>query len=119
VYSDTDSVERGAIYYNPHTSYSIHTPDGQRVQWVANSTDVEDESPDRVALPPGTYFVRARGLVRAHGLRRYLEVVVRIEPGQTTSLYLDGSWTPPDGAAAQGVIVDFDGTPIGWLGSHP
>lgn len=113
VYSDTESVERGGDYYYPHTSYTIYTADGQRVRWVANSTDVEDESPDRVALSAGTYLIRARGL------GRYLEVVVRIEPGYTTAVHLDGSWTSPSGAGAEGAIAAVDGTPIGWLGAPP
>ncbi len=108
VYTDKEEFVRGGDYYYPHSSYSIHTVGGMPIRRVENRRGIEDYSPDRVILNAGTYLIRARGL----GKR--IEVAVRVEPGRTTAVYLDGSWTPPPGAPSEAVVRAPDGTFMGW-----
>lgn len=108
VHTDKEEFVRGGDYYYPHSSYTIHAVDGELIRRVENHRGIEDYSPDRVIMNAGTY------LIRAHGLGRRIEVIVQVEPGQTTAVYLDGSWSPPAGAPADALVRTPDGVFIGW-----
>jgi hypothetical protein len=92
VYSEAEPVRvnSGPPYYI-HSSYLIQTPDGWRVQWVANHLSDTDESPQVVLLPAGAYPV----LVQSADYGG-VSVPVVIQPFRDTKIHLDGkgSWKP-------------------------
>jgi hypothetical protein len=60
VYSATDRFNDGNAWYFPHSSYAIYTIDGRLYENVRNHRSADDEIPEVVALPVGTYTVVAR-----------------------------------------------------------
>jgi hypothetical protein len=78
VYSATDEYNDGGLAYYAHSSYAIYTIDGKLFKSVENHISPNDESPDLVALPAGSYLVIARS-------DRYGDVRIRvaIKAGQT------------------------------------
>jgi hypothetical protein len=84
VYSATDEYNDGGLAYYAHSSYAIYTIDGKLFKSVENHISPNDESPDLVALPAGSYLVIARS-------DRYGDVRIRvaIKGGQLTVLDLD------------------------------
>ena len=60
VYSATDPFKDGDARYFPHSSYAIYTSDGRLYENVRNHRSANDEVPEVVALPVGTYTVVAR-----------------------------------------------------------
>ncbi len=57
VYSATDKFNDGDAWYFPHSSYAIYTIDGKLFKNVKNHRFANDEVPEVVALPVGTYTV--------------------------------------------------------------
>jgi hypothetical protein len=92
VYSATDEFNDGAALYFPHSSYAIYTIDGKFVKNVKNRRFPGDEIPEAVALPVGTYAVRARS--QRGG---YIRSLVVIKEAQQTTLHLD-TWEPTTSA---------------------
>lgn len=87
VYSATEEKQNGEnTYAYPHSSYEILTADGKHLQRVSNSLSINDEQPEKVELPPGTYKVKAwsenDGLVMS---------TIIIKGGQTTTVDLDSN----------------------------
>src|SRR6266403_5703843 len=60
VYSASDVVRDGDKRYFPHSSYIIYTIDGRLFKNVKNRRSADDEIPELVSLPVGSYRVVAR-----------------------------------------------------------
>lgn len=84
VYSATDKVNDGDVWYFPHSPYAIYAIDGKLVRKVENHNSSSDEIPQVVMLPAGSYVVEARS--EQDG---YIRVHVQIKPAQQTTLDLD------------------------------
>jgi hypothetical protein len=88
VYSASDEVKDGDTRYFPHTSYVIYTIDGKLFKNVKNHRSADDEIPELVSLPVGSYRVVARSLRGG-----YVGILVVIKERQETVLDLD-LWYP-------------------------
>ena len=88
VYSASDEVKDGDTRYFPHTPYVIYTIDGKLFKNVTNHLSEDDEIPELVALPVGSYRVVARSLRGG-----YVRILVVIKEQQETVLDLD-LWYP-------------------------
>ncbi|MBU6401266.1 MAG: hypothetical protein KGS61_13200, partial [Verrucomicrobia bacterium] len=111
VYSDTDEIhlDQSSVFYI-HSSYFIQTPTGHQVKWVKNHVSNMDVTPERVALPAGTYLVVARS--EDYGRVR---VPVVIEAGRTTEVHLADTWKPRQQVTDAAQLVRFpNGYLIGW-----
>ena len=84
VYSASDVVRDGDTRYFPHTSYVIYTTDGKLFKNVENHRSADDEIPELVSLPVGSYTVVARSIRGG-----YAGMPVVIKEGQQTILHLD------------------------------
>jgi len=84
VYSATDRFKDGDARYFPHSSYAIYTIDGRLYENVRNHRSADDEVPEAVALPVGTYTVVARS--ERGG---YAGMLVVIKEGKQVVLNLD------------------------------
>ena len=63
VYSATDKVNDGDVWYFPHSSYAVYAIGGKLVRKVENHNSYSDEIPQVVTLPAGS--LRGRGSIRA------------------------------------------------------
>ena len=88
VYSASDVVRDGDARYFPHSSYVIYTIDGRLFKNVKNRRSADDEIPELVSLPVGSYRVVARSLRGG-----YVGTLVVIKEDQQTILNLD-LWDP-------------------------
>ena len=88
VYSASDIIRDGDTRYFPHSSYVIYTIDGKLFKNVKNRHSADDEIPELVSLPVGSYRVAARS--EGGG---YVRVLVVIKEDQQTILNLD-LWDP-------------------------
>jgi len=84
VYSASDEVRDGDTRYFPHSSYVIYTIDGKLIKNVKNHRATDDEVPELVSLPVGSYTVVARSLRGG-----YVGTLVVIKEDQQTILNLD------------------------------
>jgi len=84
VYSASDEVKEGDTRYFPHTSYAIYTTEGKLIKKVENHRSADDEIPELVSLPVGSYRVVARSLRGG-----YVPVLVVIKENERTILNLD------------------------------
>jgi len=84
VYSAIDRFKDGDAWYFPHSSYAIYTIDGRLYENVRNHRSADDEVPEVVALPVGTYTVVARS--ERGG---YASMLVVIKEGEQVVLDLD------------------------------
>jgi hypothetical protein len=84
VYTATDEFDDGGVPYHAHSSYTIYTTNGKVFKNVENHISRNDEIPEVVALPVGSYTVEARS--ERDG---YVRVLVVIKAGQRTILDLD------------------------------
>ena len=84
VYSAADEVRDGDARYFPHASYVIYTIDGKPFKNVKNHGSADDEIPELVALPVGSYIVVARSVRDG-----YVKMLVVIKEDQRTILHLD------------------------------
>jgi hypothetical protein len=84
VYSASDVVRDGETRYFPHTAYVIYTNDGKLLKNVENHRSADDEIPELVSLPVGSYTVVARSI-----RGRYIGMPVVIKEDQQTILHLD------------------------------
>jgi hypothetical protein len=84
VYSASDEVRDGATRYFPHSSYIIYTTDGKLFKNVENHRSGDDEIPELVSLPVGSYRIVARSLRGG-----YVRILVVIKKDQETVLDLD------------------------------
>jgi hypothetical protein len=84
VYSATDEFEDGEMPYYAHSSYAIYTTAGKLFKNVENHISRNDEIPEIVILPVGSYVIEARS--ERGG---YVRVRVVIKAGRQTILDLD------------------------------
>jgi len=84
VYSAIDRFKDGDARYFPHSSYAIYTIDERLYENVRNHRSADDEVPEVVALPVGTYTVVARA--ERGG---YASMLVAIKEGEQVILDLD------------------------------
>lgn len=77
----------GDIERYVHSQYTVYEPDGNKVRSVPNQTGVYNGDPDLVALPVGSYRVKAEG----YGVG-WVSVPVVIERGRTTVVDLNDEW---------------------------
>lgn len=99
-------LEDDMIYDLAHSGYDLFTFDGKLLRHVRNSRGMNDETPTRVALPAGSYRIKAEA-------RDYGEVTVPIliKPGELTAVYLQRDGAP---TASQ-----FERDELVWLGNRP
>ena len=84
VYLVTDGINDGDAWYFPRSSFAIYTIDGKLFKDVKSQHFADDEIPEVVALPVGTYTVVARA--KRDG---YVHILVVIKEGQQTLLDLN------------------------------
>ena len=84
VYLVTDGINEGDAWYFPRSSFAIYTIDGKLFKDVKSQHFADDEIPEVVALPVGTYTVVARA--KRDG---YVHILVVIKEGQQTILDLN------------------------------
>jgi hypothetical protein len=77
----------GDIERYVHSQYTIYAADGKKVRSVPNQTGVYNADPDIVALPVGTYRVKAE----AYGVG-WVSVPVVVELARTTVVDLNDEW---------------------------
>jgi hypothetical protein len=80
----TDESNDGDAWYFPRSSFAIYTIDGKLVRNVKSQRFPDDEIPEVVALPVGTYAVVARSERDGYG-----RILVVIKEGQQTILDLN------------------------------
>ena len=105
-------VDQGSTAH--HSRYTITSDDGKFSREVINHRDRFDEGPLQLALPPGSYHVRARS---AHFGRVTVPVV--IQQRQTTCVYLDGSSHAATVPSQSNVVKLPDGEIVGWSTTRP
>ena len=84
VYLVTDGINDGDAWFFPRSSFAIYTIDGKLFKDVKSQHFADDEIPEVVALPVGTYTVVARA--KRDG---YVHILVVIKEGQQTILDLN------------------------------
>lgn len=114
VYSETITHNDGNIFYYPHTSYTVHSPEGRQVKAVQNHIGLEDESPTAVPLPRGPYNVIAQSAAFGR-----VTVPVVIESGALTPVFLERDGMPDRlrkraGGSETDLVRGPDGKIVGW-----
>jgi hypothetical protein len=84
VYITADEFNDDSAWYFPRSFYAIYTIDGKLFKKVESQYSSDEEIPDVVALPVGSYTVVARS-----EKDRYIRLPVVIEAGRRTILDLD------------------------------
>src|SRR6266566_10059883 len=84
VYLVTDGINDGDAWYFPRSSFAIYTIDGKLFKNVKSQHLADDEIPEVVALPVGTYTVVAQSKRDGYG-----RILVVIKEGQQTILDLN------------------------------
>ena len=96
--------------YVARAPYDVCSPDGKLLQHVFNDVGGFDRYPVIVSLPTGEYTVSSF----VPGLGQ-TTVPVQIKPGQTTTLYLDGSANRlKKRVPREGLVRLPDGNVAGW-----
>ena len=113
VYSDTNSFNDGDVMYYPHSEYWIYNNDGKKFKFVPNHISNNDETPEVVPVPVGTYYILAKSEV--DGIVR---VPVMIKGGRTTVVNLEKN-TRTSNTDTQGVesargVKSPSGHVAGW-----
>ncbi len=114
VFSQTEEQDNVGFQfsYAQRTDYEICDASGRRIKNVAdNNKGNFGAVPRAVALPPGTYRVKAMAAV---GEGELVIVPVVIEPGRTTDVHLNGHWKPPLNTPDSELVRMPAGFPIGW-----
>src|SRR5277367_4458772 len=110
VYSAWGLVNENKAPVDHHSRYTLTSDDGKINRVVINHIDRFDEGPIRLPLKAGMYKVSA---LSAHSGR--VIVPIRIEPRQTTYVYLDGQVRPNLSANESADVVRLpDGQIVGW-----
>jgi hypothetical protein len=108
---ESDNQNQGStdpVWYQ-HADYSVYDAHGKPIARIDNTTGHYEQSPRRVALPPGQYLVRAPA-------KDYLqvEVPVTIERGRLTRVHLDDKWQLPPATPKTELVSTPGGEPVGW-----
>jgi hypothetical protein len=115
VYSATEQVVRADVAYQVHSSYQIYREDKSLLKTVRNHRDDQDETPELVSLPAGSYTVKARAA--GAGL---VAVPVLVQDVKTTEVHLQGSWKPAAAPRSDAELVRLPtGQCIGWRAPLP
>jgi len=96
-------------YFYPHSGYDINDASGKSVRFVPNHLSDMDESPDRVALPAGTYNIVARSTWCGQ-----VTVPVVIENGNITAVHLDNEWWAPSHTPSNELTYLPNKEAVGW-----
>lgn len=115
VFTATRPVDSGGIIYQPHTSYSVYSPDGKRLKGVVNHVGDDDNNPMTVPIPPGSYFIYAQS-------DRFgqVKVPVLVVGNKTTIVYLEGAGMPHTEELAESQLVRLpDGRVAGRRAEDP
>jgi hypothetical protein len=107
--AQSDDQNQGSTdpIWSQHTDYYIYDLRHKLIKHVDNTIGHYEEAPRVVALPAGTY------LVKAHANDYFwVDVPVTIEPGRTTRVHLDDHWGMTGDAAK--LVSLPNGKPIGW-----
>jgi len=117
---NNDFGRNAFLHTAAHTSYSIYAPDGRLLERVRNTTGMNDANPTLVKLPLGVYRVEAKA-EDYEDVTVTVMVPVRIEPGLTTRVHLDGQWNTPMATKGSGnrIVRLPNGDPVGWRLLHP
>jgi hypothetical protein len=116
---DNDSGRNEFLHYVAHTSYILYGPDGRQLPRVSNATGMNDPSPALVKLSPGVYMVEALAEDYDEVTLR-VKVPVRIEPGLSTVVHLDGNWNPAISSKEGDEMVWLpNGHIVGWHAVKP
>lgn len=89
VHTPTYRFNDGGIQYRPHGPYKILDRFGKFVRTVRNHRGENDETPERIELPPGTYLIRTPRPPAAPA-----EFFVTIDAGKLTELDVVGLLDP-------------------------
>ncbi len=84
--------------------YALFDASGHYLRTVSEN----HQTPETVALAAGEYLVHAKGRHYAHA-----DVRVRIDPGRTTAVFLDGT-RPSTQAPSDALVHAANGAIIGW-----
>lgn len=115
VRSATYPVDSGGIVYQPHTSYSVYSPEGKRLWGVLNHVGEDDNRPMTLEIPPGFYSVYATS-------DRFgqVKVPVLIVGNKTTVVYLEGAGMPHVEGLPEAQLVRLpDGRVAGRRAENP
>jgi hypothetical protein len=95
--------------WHQHTDYTVWSQQGTLMKRVGNTVGHYAEEPRVVTLPIGSYIVKAQA-------KDYWEAVVPVVilGGEITRVYLDNSWTPPEGLPEAEFIYTPNGHSVGW-----
>jgi len=95
--------------WNQHTDYYIYSSQGKLVKHVDNTIGYYASAPRLIALPAGSYLVKAQA-------EDYLsvDVPVVIERGRTTRVHLDDNWKLPADTPRRELVSMPNGNPVGW-----
>lgn len=108
-YDDKEQGGDGIPGWYQHTDYSIYNLQGKLVKHVGNAPGHYAEAPERVALPAGSYLVKAQAKDYF-----WVKVPVTIERGRMTEVHLDDKWKPPVDAPKAGLVTIPNGNAVGW-----
>lgn len=110
VYTDTEAVNDGDIYYYPHTPYTVYRTDGSVAAYVDNHTNNNDENVETVTLPAGTYRVKAQSEFDGR-----VTVPIIIKTGHTTAVHLEkGRESDNESVDPARAVKTASGQVIGW-----
>ena len=84
VYLTADEFNDGNAWYVPQNLFAIYTIDGKLFKNITTQYSADDEIPEVVSLPVGSYMVVARSEKGG-----YIRLPVAIKAGQRTVLDLD------------------------------
>ena len=84
VYLRADEFNDGNAWYFPQNLFAIYTIDGKLFRNVTSQYSTDEDTPEVLALPVGSYMVVARS--EKDG---YIRLPVAIKAGQRTVLDLD------------------------------
>jgi hypothetical protein len=113
VFFQGESFLKDLAYLPAHTDYSLYAADGRLLRWVQNSRSTGDAQPTMVKLPPGRYQVEAE-VETGDGNSATVSFPVVVEPSKTTTVYLDGGWTPAPASIQNEVVALPNGQIAGW-----
>jgi hypothetical protein len=84
VYLTSDEYGDRSAWYFPHSFYAIYTIDGKLFRNVINQPPADEDIPDVMALPVGTYTVVGRSEKGG-----YIRLPVVIKAGERTTVDLN------------------------------
>jgi hypothetical protein len=108
---ESDNQNQGStdpVWYQ-HADYSVYDAHGKPIARVDNTVGHYQQSPRRLALPPGQYLVRAPAKDYPQ-----VEVPVTIQRGRLTRVHLDDKWQLPPATPKTELVSTPRDEPVGW-----